>query len=162
MEFIILGLELRKYDCSQNEELLKRNLDALEEIYDIATDIDTMTANFTEQIFKAMELSNITKIVNKCNTISKPWYDRECYHMKNTTKSSLKKYTNSAEEQDRKKYIEDRKKHLKLLKTKRDKYNKDKIKNARDPKSFWSALSILRKKVTLYKGLVYLLQETAK
>ncbi|UYV63172.1 hypothetical protein LAZ67_2003344 [Cordylochernes scorpioides] len=104
-------IPFRKYDWSQNKELLKQNLDALEEIYDIATYIDTMTADFTEQIFKAMELSNIThthtKIVNKCNTISKPWYDRECYQMKNPTKSSLKKYTNSAEEQDRKKYIEE-------------------------------------------------------
>ncbi|UYV73184.1 hypothetical protein LAZ67_10002119 [Cordylochernes scorpioides] len=54
----------------------------------------------------------------KQSTQKSPWYDRDCYQMKNTTKSSLKKYTNSAEEQDREKYIEDRKKYLKLLKTK--------------------------------------------
>ncbi|UYV71946.1 hypothetical protein LAZ67_9001272 [Cordylochernes scorpioides] len=34
----------------------------------------------------------------KLNTIFKPWYYREYYQMKNTTKSSLNKYTNSAEE----------------------------------------------------------------
>ncbi|UYV82169.1 hypothetical protein LAZ67_21001222 [Cordylochernes scorpioides] len=69
---------------------------------------------------------------------------------KDTNEENVKE-KGKTEEQDQKKYIEDRKKYLKSLKPKRNKINKDKIdkvKNARDPKSFWSALSILRKKGT--------------
>ncbi|UYV84794.1 hypothetical protein LAZ67_X003525 [Cordylochernes scorpioides] len=55
-------------------------------------------------------------------------------------------------DQDRKGYIETRRKYLKLSERKRNKFNKDrqeKIKNATDPRTFWSAIATLRKRVSI-------------
>ncbi|UYV81459.1 hypothetical protein LAZ67_20001248 [Cordylochernes scorpioides] len=57
-----------------------------------------------------------------------------------------------SQDQDRKGYIETRREYLKLLERKRNKFNKDrqeKIKNAIDPRIFWSAMATLRKRVSI-------------
>ncbi|UYV62553.1 hypothetical protein LAZ67_2001037 [Cordylochernes scorpioides] len=62
---------------------------------------------------------------------------------------SLQRCRNSNNIHDRQKYIEARREYFKLLQRKRDEFNKDKnerIKNAKDPKSFWNAIASFRKK----------------
>ncbi|UYV69306.1 hypothetical protein LAZ67_6003196 [Cordylochernes scorpioides] len=59
-------------------------------------------------------------------------------------------------DQDRKGYIETRREYLKLLERKRNKFNKDrqeKIKNATDPRTFWSAMATLRKRVSISRDI---------
>ncbi|UYV67779.1 hypothetical protein LAZ67_5001993 [Cordylochernes scorpioides] len=112
-------------------------------------DINTETANFTKQIYTAMESANIIKFAKRRHQLSKPWYDKDCYIMKKTTKVSLQRCRNSNNIYDRQKYIEARREYFKLLQRKRDEFNKDKnerIKNAKDPKSFWNAIASFRKK----------------
>ncbi|UYV64675.1 hypothetical protein LAZ67_3001634 [Cordylochernes scorpioides] len=96
-----------------------------------------------------MESANIIKFAKRRHQLSKPWYDKDCYIMKKTTKVSLQRCRNSNNIHDRQKYIEARREYFKLLQRKRDEFNKDKnerIKNAKDPKSFWNAIASFRKK----------------
>ncbi|UYV65298.1 hypothetical protein LAZ67_3003857 [Cordylochernes scorpioides] len=111
----------------ENVEMLKHNLSDIE--VGNETDINTETANFTKQIYTAMESANIIKFAKRRHQLSKPW--------------------NSNNIHDRQKYIEARREYFKLLQRKRDEFNKDKnerIKNAKDPKSFWNAIASFRKK----------------
>ncbi|UYV84141.1 hypothetical protein LAZ67_X001306 [Cordylochernes scorpioides] len=104
----------------ENVEMLKHNLSDIE--VGNETDINIETVNFTKQIYTAMESANIIKFAKRRHQLSKPWYDKDCYILKKTTK---------------------------LLQRKRDEFNKDKnekIKNAKDPKSFWNAIASFRKK----------------
>ncbi|UYV78012.1 hypothetical protein LAZ67_15003191 [Cordylochernes scorpioides] len=131
----------------ENVEMLKHNLSDIE--VGNETDINTETANFTKQIYTAMESANIIKFAKRRHQLSKPWYDKDCYIMKKTTKVSLQRCRNSNNIHDRQKYIEARREYFKLLQRKRDEFNKDKnerIKNAKDPKSFWNAIASFRKK----------------
>ncbi|UYV63317.1 hypothetical protein LAZ67_2003735, partial [Cordylochernes scorpioides] len=131
----------------ENVEMLKHNLSDIEDGNE--TDINTKTVNFTKQIYTAMESADIIKFAKRRHQLSKPWYDKDCYIMKKTTKVSLQRCRNSNNTHDRQKYIEDRREYLKLLQRKRDEFNKDKnemIKNAKDPKSFWNAIAAFRKK----------------
>ncbi|UYV73970.1 hypothetical protein LAZ67_11001654 [Cordylochernes scorpioides] len=131
----------------ENVEMLKHNLSNIE--VGNETDINTETANFTKQIYTAMESANIIKFAKRRHQLSKPWYDKDCYIMKKTTKVSLQRCRNSNNIHDRQKYIEARREYFKLLQRKRDEFNKDKnerIKNAKDPKSFWNAIASFRKK----------------
>ncbi|UYV61997.1 hypothetical protein LAZ67_1007380 [Cordylochernes scorpioides] len=131
----------------ENVGMLKHNLSDIEDGNE--TDINTKTVNFTKQIYTAMESADIIKFAKRRHQLSKPWYDKDCYIMKKTTKVSLQRCRNSNNTHDRQKYIEDRREYLKLLQRKRDEFNKDKnemIKNAKDPKSFWNAIAAFRKK----------------
>ncbi|UYV83271.1 hypothetical protein LAZ67_23000348, partial [Cordylochernes scorpioides] len=131
----------------ENVEMLKHNLSDIE--VGNETNINTETVNFTKQIYTAMESANIIKFAKRRHQLSKPWYDKDCYIMKKTTKVSLQRCRNSNNIQDRQKYIEARREYFKLLQRKRDEFNKDKnerIKNAKDPKSFWNAIASFRKK----------------
>ncbi|UYV79224.1 EPM2AIP1, partial [Cordylochernes scorpioides] len=131
----------------ENVEMLKHNLSDIE--VGNETDINTETVNFTKQIYTAMESANIIKFAKRRHQLSKPWYDKDCYIMKKTTKVSLQRCRNSNNIHDRQKYIEARREYFKLLQRKRDEFNKDKnerIKNAKDPKSFWNAIASFRKK----------------
>ncbi|UYV62957.1 hypothetical protein LAZ67_2002616, partial [Cordylochernes scorpioides] len=131
----------------ENVEMLKHNLSDIE--VGNETDINTETANFTKQIYTAMESANIIKFAKRRHQLSKPWYDKDCYIMKKTTKVSLQRCRNSNNIHDRQKYIEARREYFKLLQRKRDEFNKDKnerIKNAKDSKSFWNAIASFRKK----------------
>ncbi|UYV72418.1 hypothetical protein LAZ67_9003041 [Cordylochernes scorpioides] len=131
----------------ENVEMLKHNLSDIEDGNE--TDINTKTVNFTKQIYTAMESANIIKFAKRRHQLSKPWYDKDCYIMKKTTKVSLQRCRNSNNTHDRQKYIEARREYLKLLQRKIDEFNKDKnemIKNAKDPKSFWNAIAAFRKK----------------
>ncbi|UYV65677.1 hypothetical protein LAZ67_3005053 [Cordylochernes scorpioides] len=131
----------------ENVEMLKHNLSDIE--VGNETDINTKTVNFTKQIYTAMESANIIKFAKRRHQLSKPWYNKDCYIMKKTTKVSLQRCRNSNNTHDRQKYIEARREYLKLLQRKRDEFNKDKnemIKNAKDPKSFWNAIAAFRKK----------------
>ncbi|UYV69094.1 hypothetical protein LAZ67_6002408 [Cordylochernes scorpioides] len=137
----------------ENVEMLKHNLSDIE--VGNETDINTETVNFTKQIYTAMESANIIKFSKRRHQLSKPWYDKDCYIMKKTTKVSLQRCRNSNNIHDRQKYIEAaRREYFKLLQRKRDEFNKDKnerIKNAKDPKSFWNAIASFRKK-TIIQG----------
>ncbi|UYV64540.1 hypothetical protein LAZ67_3001142 [Cordylochernes scorpioides] len=129
----------------ENVEMLKHNLSDIEDGNE--TDINTKTVNFTKQIYTAMESANIIKFAKRRHQLSKPWYDKDCYIMKKTTKVSLQRCRNSNNTHDRQKYIEARREYFKLLQRKRDDFNKDKnemIKNAKDPKSFWNAIAAFR------------------
>ncbi|UYV70157.1 hypothetical protein LAZ67_7002026 [Cordylochernes scorpioides] len=111
----------------ENVERLKHNLSDIE--VGNETDINMETVNFTKQIYTAMESANIIKFAKRRHQLSKPW--------------------NSNNMHDRQKYIEARREYFKLLQRKRDEFNKDKnekIKNAKDPKSFWNANASSRKK----------------
>ncbi|UYV74537.1 hypothetical protein LAZ67_12000039 [Cordylochernes scorpioides] len=68
----------------ENVEMLKHNLSDIE--VGNETDINTETANFTKQIYTAMESANIIKFAKRRHQLSKPWYDKDCYIMKKTTK----------------------------------------------------------------------------
>ncbi|UYV81584.1 hypothetical protein LAZ67_20001600 [Cordylochernes scorpioides] len=68
----------------ENVEMLKHNLSDIE--VGNETDINTETANFTKQIYTAMESANIIKFAKRRHQLSKPWYDKDCYIMKQTTK----------------------------------------------------------------------------
>ncbi|UYV73369.1 hypothetical protein LAZ67_10002875 [Cordylochernes scorpioides] len=131
----------------ENVEMLKHNLSDIEDGNE--TDINTKIVNFTTQIYTAMESANIIKFAKRRHQLSKPWYDKDCYIMKKTTKVSLQRCRNSNNTHDRQKYFEARREYLNLLQRKRDEFNKDKnemIKNAKDPKSFWNAIAAFRKK----------------
>ncbi|UYV66313.1 hypothetical protein LAZ67_4001293 [Cordylochernes scorpioides] len=67
-----------------NVEMLKHNLSDIE--VGNETDINTETVNFTKQIYTAMESANIIKFAKRRHQLSKPWYDKDCYIMKKTTK----------------------------------------------------------------------------
>ncbi|UYV73835.1 hypothetical protein LAZ67_11001058 [Cordylochernes scorpioides] len=130
----------------ENVEMLKHNLSDIE--VGNETDINIETVNFTKQIYTAMESANIIKFAKRRHQLSKPWYDKDCYILKKTTKVSLQRCRNSNNIHDRQKYIEARREYFKLLQRKRDEFNKDKnekIKNAKDPKSFWNAIASFRK-----------------
>ncbi|UYV75863.1 hypothetical protein LAZ67_13001597 [Cordylochernes scorpioides] len=71
----------------ENVEMLKHNLSDIE--VGNETDINTETANFTKQIYTAMESANIIKFAKRRHQLSKPWYDKDCYIMKKTTKGQL-------------------------------------------------------------------------
>ncbi|UYV80342.1 hypothetical protein LAZ67_18002541 [Cordylochernes scorpioides] len=68
----------------ENVEMLKHNLSDIEDGNE--TDINTKTVNFTKQIYTAMESANIIKFAKRRHQLSKPWYDKDCYIMKKTTK----------------------------------------------------------------------------
>ncbi|UYV67510.1 hypothetical protein LAZ67_5001019 [Cordylochernes scorpioides] len=71
----------------ENVEMLKHNLSDIEDGNE--TDINTETVNFTKQIYTAMESANIIKFVKRRHQLSKPWYDKDCYIMKKTTKKFM-------------------------------------------------------------------------
>ncbi|UYV75049.1 hypothetical protein LAZ67_12002232 [Cordylochernes scorpioides] len=73
----------------KNVEMLIHNLSDIEDGNE--TDINTKIVNFTTQIYTAMESANIIKFAKRRHQLSKPWYDKDCYIMKKTTKPLEKK-----------------------------------------------------------------------
>ncbi|UYV65703.1 hypothetical protein LAZ67_3005184 [Cordylochernes scorpioides] len=83
------------------------------------------------------------------NSLSKPWFDHECYIAKKIMKATLTKYIKSNKDLDRLDYVKTRNKYTSIINNKKKKYFceiQEKLNNTYDSSEFWKTIARFRKR----------------
>ncbi|UYV60750.1 PDE2A [Cordylochernes scorpioides] len=99
---------------------------------------------------KAQWYKMVCKLKKKANnTLSKSWFDHECYIAKKIMKATLTKYIKSNRDLDRLEYVKTRNKYTSIINNKKKKYFceiQEKLNNTYDSSEFWKTIARFRKR----------------
>ncbi|UYV65222.1 hypothetical protein LAZ67_3003636 [Cordylochernes scorpioides] len=111
--------------------------------------IDNIMNNMVNQIKSAMVQNGMQIEIKTNNSLSKPWFDHECYIAKKIMKATLTKYIKSNKDLDRLEYVKTRNKYTSIFNNKKKKYFceiQEKLNNTYDSSEFWKTIARFRKR----------------
>ncbi|UYV70166.1 hypothetical protein LAZ67_7002047 [Cordylochernes scorpioides] len=104
--------------------------------------------DLVNQIKSAMVQNGMQIEIKANNSLSKPWFDHECYIAKKIMKATLTKYIKSNKDLDRLEYVKTRNKYTSIINNKKKKYFceiQEKLNNTYDSSEFWKTIALFRK-----------------
>ncbi|UYV71615.1 hypothetical protein LAZ67_8003861 [Cordylochernes scorpioides] len=111
--------------------------------------IENIMNNMVNQIKSAMVQNGMQIEIKTNNSLSKPWFDHECYIAKKFMKATLTKYIKSNRDLDRLGYVKTRNKYTSIINNKKKKYFceiQEKLNNTYDSSEFWKTIARFRKR----------------
>ncbi|UYV84400.1 hypothetical protein LAZ67_X002020 [Cordylochernes scorpioides] len=111
--------------------------------------IENIMNNMVNQIKSAMVQNGMQIEIKANNSLSKPWFDHECYIAKKIMKATLTKYIKSNKDLDRLEYVKTRNKYTSIINNKKKKYFREiqeKLNNTYDSSEFWKTIARFRKR----------------
>ncbi|UYV74155.1 hypothetical protein LAZ67_11002260 [Cordylochernes scorpioides] len=111
--------------------------------------IENIMNNMVNQIKSAMVQNGMQIEIKANNSLSKPWFDHECYIAKKIMKATLTKYIKSNKDLDRLEYVKTRNKYTSIINNKKKKYFceiQEKLNNTYDSSEFWKTIALFRKR----------------
>ncbi|UYV73670.1 hypothetical protein LAZ67_11000293 [Cordylochernes scorpioides] len=111
--------------------------------------IENIMNNMVNHIKSAMVQNGMQIEIKANNSLSKPWFDHECYIAKKIMKATLTKYIKSNRDLDRLDYVKTRNKYTSIINNKKKKYFceiQEKLNNTYDSSEFWKTIARFRKR----------------